>query len=438
VPTPLRHTGRLLAPIIALAILLTAGMTAGLQAAPPPADAAATPTKREGLAERQRAVAEEIVAARARIDALPEDAPGEQRTELTREVELLERLELLVGQVQSTLDTIDELTVTKGELTEQLEDVKTNGLPEPPPYSLLRLDTLRDQLESDQSRAESMAAAIQSAKAAVLEARENYERAEAERRLANEAEEASPDGADRAALAAKHRVARLRSRMLKALLQLRETELQRDELSTETHQLQIGMLEEQVSWMKGAIHFTREDLDAKLMEIATRRDRARSRLELLEGNASYVQERWFEAKRRLDGATEDDPALAEEVQARKLAYQAHKEEIDALQILIARTAAAETVWSRRYELRSGVPDRATMQEWSDEARGITDALMTERRLQTAKADDLRSQLASIATRLEDVDHSETRLLRGLTKSGDSSSRRSTSDPSPSARSPSAC
>lgn len=398
------RTALLLATLLALSGALDAAAAPPAAVAPPPAAAPSGEERPADRVARHRAeIDAELAAARERLAALPADGAEEARLHLGREIELLERIGIVLGQHASALEREAELGRAIEEMRARVAALRTDGPPEAPPYGFGLVDAARDALEAEQHRTEAVDAAAAAAAASIQEAQRELADRETERRRAREAEQLAPAGAERSTLARDHRLAQLESRRARERLELREAEKRREALEASLHAVKLELLQERVGWFTRSVQFTGEELQARLLEIESRRLQARQRLDLVERRAAWLEREWAEARVRLDAAASPPPALVEEVEARQLGYQARKEEIDAENRRLERLADAERIWQRRHAIATSDPDQATLSAWIDEARTRVEADAAERRLQSARLADLRNRLAGVGTQLEAVD-----------------------------------
>ncbi|MCA9289946.1 MAG: mechanosensitive ion channel [Phycisphaerales bacterium] len=397
----IRLRGRRLALVSALLVGACIGPAAAVRAAQAPG--APAPVGANGvtsaptLSERRATLSSELAESRRRLEASETDA--DRRAVLEQEVRLLERVDLVLGQHEAATQRIAELTAQKTELADALTALQASGPSEPPPYSLLLLDELRDRLEAQEARTESLAAAVDAASGAVVEADQTLDQLRVELRRAREAESANADESLGAGLAAASRLLQFETRVAEETVALRRTELQREALSQDVHEVQVETLRERIEWVSRATAFTRSDLDAKRLEIETGRARARQRLEMTESTRSYLEGEWFDAKRRRDATAAPDDGLTEEVAAKLLARDVARETIEAMGKRIEHLTDAEIAWRRRFDLDDSTP-APVLEEWSASAAARIDALTIEERVVMARSAEIRTRLGVISARLE--------------------------------------
>lgn len=357
------------------------------------------------LEQRRVVVEQELAEVLSRIENLSEDAPPERRNGLQKELELLRRVELLMNQQKSASERVSELNETVSQLTIERDDLLTRGPDESPPYSLLLVDSIRDELETQEARDLAIQAAVEATSGAVVDARRVLDDRELSRRRASDAVDSNSDDTRRSELASALRIAQLESQVASEMVALRQIELERESRGKDIHTLRLEILRNRLQWVSTRSGFTKSDLDAKLVEIETMRAQIRRRLEELERNALDL-ERWSDAaKSRRNQSITPDAALIEEVTARQLALQAVRETIDAMNKRLDYADGAEVVWGRRYELLRGNVENETLKTWEEESRERINALSIEQSLITSRAEEKRGTLSSVTARLESADTS---------------------------------
>jgi hypothetical protein len=157
----------------------------------------------EDLKTKRQDVAQRIVAAQRAIDSVQGEAAVEPKPSelLSHEVELLKQLDMLYAQLQSAEELRKETESNKAEVEQKLSILRRDGPLEKRPYSFLQLDSLRDSLLTQKSRANAIETALAAATDSLNRAKATYDQREAERRRTKEAAEKSSDPAKAGALA---------------------------------------------------------------------------------------------------------------------------------------------------------------------------------------------------------------------------------------------
>ncbi|MBT8206834.1 MAG: mechanosensitive ion channel [Acidimicrobiia bacterium] len=377
-----------------LGLLLT---VASLGQDTPPAPPPERPLS-EQIPERQAEIDAELAQVRAQIEATEEQPPET----LVREETLLERVGLLLQQQLALLTERSEAEASLAQLKRDLDQLQTTGPSETPPYSMLLLDTVRDELRTLRGRVETVEAGVNAAADAREQARSALEQRETSRRRARESLETNDDETRSTTLARQLRLAELESRVAAEELQLRQIEHQRQLLLRETFETRVALATERESrFALGAI-FAPDDLRAKTVELEAKEDQLRQQLELQQSRIEFWEREWLEAKGRLEASATDDSALIDEVLARRMAFQAQQREATILGRRLERLAAMREMWRRRFQIWRGSEDRATVSTWDADARTVLESLDTEYRLQELELRDLASERVTLQSRLDEL------------------------------------
>ena len=106
---------------------------------------------------------------------------------MSREVALLKQLDLVLAQQQAAAERHDELAALRTDVERRLDSLRSRGPEEQPPYSFLLLDRLRDELDAEVTRADSVRDAVAAMGDATIRAKDVLQEKESERRRAKEA-----------------------------------------------------------------------------------------------------------------------------------------------------------------------------------------------------------------------------------------------------------
>ncbi len=397
-PPGRRCRGLLAASILVMAACVSTSVAAPPeQGAPPPATGQPAPSVTEQIETRRQENAAELERVTAQLAAAG-DAPSEQ---LVREKGLLERIDALLNQQLGSQDQKDESDAALEELKGQLAQWQQSGPAERGPYSLILLDSIRDELLTLRSRIETIEAGVTAAGQARDLAQAAFEDRETARRQAREASETNKDEAVAPALARALRIAVLESRQAEEELGLRKIESERQQVLKALFETRIGFAEEQEKWIAADATLSMDDYRGKIVELEAKEEQLRRRLSLQQSQIDFAEREWFEAKRRLDAGAADR-GLVEEVAARRLALQLRQRELAILTKRAERVASMQTTWKRRLELWRKEAERPTIAEWDADARAALEALDTEYRLQELELRDISKERVTLQNRLEGV------------------------------------
>lgn len=395
---------------VILALLLLASPTTKAQETPAPGAAAQTEavSAQDLLAERMQAATEELERAREQIAAAGA-SPSEHIVQVER---LLDRLTLQLQELSVTRQQLEEARSNLGDLQGSLEDLKLSGPSEQPPYSVLLLDSIRNELETMRGRAETLEAGVSAATQAREEAQTSLAQREAARRRAKEASESNTNAARSADLAQALRAAELESRLGAVQLELRDVELARQRVLKEIQDARLALLTERDRWVARDSVFSADDLRTKLIELEAKEEQLRVQLDLQQRRVPQLESQWLEARNRLEDS-QGDGVLAEEVAARRLALQVRQQEITLLNRRLQRLSSMQDLWRRRFDVWRGAADRTSLAQWDQEARALLESLDSEFRLQQLELRDLRQGLASLQGRLEALPPDTPELARWI-------------------------
>jgi hypothetical protein len=151
---------RQIAVSVALALLVP-GFVSAQPATPGGSATTSDPATigKEPSSDREK-LSGELAAAKAAIESATADGREAPET-LKTEMNLLERLDRLYGQIDAALEHEAELKASKEQITVDLDNLRAHGPTETKPYPFRLLENLRDQLETETARGETRSDAFQ-------------------------------------------------------------------------------------------------------------------------------------------------------------------------------------------------------------------------------------------------------------------------------------
>ena len=381
------HTLRLLVGLALLCAVTGRALAQGPTAAP---SGAPTGTPESDLADKRRAVAAEIADARTRAGA----AGGDDRAANEKHVSLLERIAWLLDQQAEARQRAADLQQAQARATQELQSVRATGLEQKPPYSIAMLDDLRDQLVDTLERGKNIDAHTRAADEALAQARATYGEAESARRQAKEAFETNGDPSQAPALEQALRWRQLESRLAGETVALYEVQAADEHLSRQVNEAEADTLNEKIARMAKQTRLTRDALKEQLVRLDKEGSDIAQTLESAKLEQPALDRNWSKARQRLDATPGGDAALAEEVEARRLAQQTGQLAVTVAGNRLERNRERKDGWNRRFELASGSVGREQRAAWEQETRQLLEQLEREQRLEQSRLAETREAIGA--------------------------------------------
>jgi small-conductance mechanosensitive channel len=400
---------------ILLAFLLVAGGQVSAQPAVPTGTASPASSAPENeIKDKQAALAGEIHAVSQALNAVSATGTSEYRDVLTQQIAALRRIELFFGQQAAALQSRQSLAAAKSQT--ETEIAKVQGAP-PEKATFLDLDNLRDTLTAEEDREKSIDARVESRQSALAKARTAYEDAETIRRRAKERLETSQEEADRPLLAHQLKVAEMESRSATETIRLRDLELGNESLERETFRLRLAGLRARVKALQESALFTAEELNQKLDALHKREAALGLRRETAEAAAAVAKSRLEKVIEKLGDSANPEPALREEVEARKKDREFRQREVLALGDQLQRLSDQRELWQRRFKAVHGKAEPKDLRTWVDEAKAIQAKMDSLYGSQSSLLDDRRRELRGFASRIaENKDAGSARWIEDQRRS----------------------
>jgi len=377
-------------------------------AAPSKAEAPSKPEAKESIEQSRARVRKLLDEARAETERPPQAVPpGIEPRETTEQRELQSRLVAIYDIQLRTLDQLERMRPARQAAEARERD--WTGFEAPPPYSILRLDELRDAADTARDRIQPLEASLAQMPLDAQRTQDELARAEADLRRAEETHEAVSAPEDKARAAWRRDLARLKVRSSAGAVTtaglLRE--LWSDTLAT--RRAETALLERQIGVMSRNATFTEADLATARKRIDDKIDDVRRDLAALEGQVGRrLRERdaareALERVRASAGSTPAERTAAEvRLEAAEAWIDAGSDQTDALRGLVVLGNQLSAAWGARF---------AALHDPDAEARRIAAAKVREfaprsarfKTLTESKVRDSRAKLNEVETRLADLD-----------------------------------
>jgi small-conductance mechanosensitive channel len=278
-----------------------------------------------------------------------------------------------------------------------MDTVRASGLAQPPPYSLLAIDRLRDEIDAEAGRMMTLETTLDVAREALQQARDAHADRERARREAREALDLNRDPAAEATIDSALRVRQLESRVAAEEVHLREIQLESERLTQRLNEVRVALLREQIERMAAHSRFSLDDLQAQMLalqqeefDLGQARDAARA------GYAA-AEEQLAAARARLGGA--GNGAAAQELATLRAGQRRAQVETALLDQRLQQLGLRREAWNRRFRLADGMAARRDLSAWSQDARRQIEQLQREERVALGHLAELRREAWSLRQRL---------------------------------------
>lgn len=412
---PLRHPVALLLPLVCC---LLGPPAAAVETGPPSlrqegqlGDSSSQPPARtaEQVATEQSEVKSRLEDLRASIDRQRrENTDARLPDHVLDELELLKWLDLLYSQGEEAAKRKEELEAELAALSKELESLRSYGVAAPAEYTFLALDDLRDKLNAEKSRRGSLQLELDAAQALLASAKESYRASEASRRMAREALEGA-DEQSRNTATRRYALARLRGRARGESLRQQQLEYEITKIESAISEARFEYLREKVALLRKSVRLTPEELDSRMAVIDKAEVELRDELGRVQGQATDMNRRLAEAKRRRDEGGGNDDVLRESTATWQLGHKLLLEEASLLKQLLAEVGLLRVCWRRRFALSNGEATPADILRWQDEVRVARQQISRFKQLIEIRMDERRGDLATLQKRLLVLSEQDTPL-----------------------------
>jgi potassium-dependent mechanosensitive channel len=401
---------------IAAAIRPGLSQTVTPQSTPVIAPSAAVATAPVDSKAKHKEVTQRLEAAQQDLDAAKQAATPDSRLieQLSNEVEMLKQLDALCAELESSDDSRKELEVARADSEKKLADLRQEGLSEPRPYSYLMLDGLRDALATQESRGKEIDDAVAAASEELEHAKDDCDKAQAERRRIKEESEKNKDHDRAHQLSGELRLAQLQAELAEQTVAVRRAELDDARRSHEVEEVHATLLKETLACIERDAVFSAADLQKVLIDIEKQEADLKQELQAAESMLQSLTQQSNAARQKLDAAgRKAAAAMVEEEKTAKLARFCQTRRVALLQKQLEFLSLLRQAWNHRFELATGKFEVAELSEWDTETARALEQLGFERRLEEILIDETRKELSDLDRREEAAKQQDAELDRWI-------------------------
>ena len=174
----------------------------------------------------------------------------------------------------------------------------------------LLLDSLRDNLLTQESRASTIEAALSAASESLDRAKTSYDQREVERRRVKEAVEKNGDPTKAGELANQLKGVELEAKVAKQTVSLRHAELGNAKSMQQVHDIHLTLLQETLALMEKDVVFSEDDLHSVLVDIEKQETELKQDLQAAELSLEYFDRQWAGTRQKLDTVPAEHPGAA--------------------------------------------------------------------------------------------------------------------------------
>jgi potassium-dependent mechanosensitive channel len=340
--------------------------------------------------------------ARGDVD-LTNAPPGISPQDMAVQRTLLQRLVRLLEQQISNAADLDTAKARRIEVASQAQ--AWSHFPEPPPYSILLTDRLREEIQAERFKTTSSEATLSTIDQLMAEIRIELSRAEERSRQLTEKLEGVKEPGTAASLSRQRQLERLRSQVAAASLGVLDAERQLRQESLAESRVRLDWLQRQLVVAEANAQFTQADLDRVTARIEGDRQQLERELTQAQAQCTTAQHAVDAAREELrrilalpDADSASKARATEALATREVELETAQAAIGMLRLLVETEGIERTMWETRFV--------------AHDSRNVTTLSEAERRLeQFIRRSDLWKDFEQQqkAVSLSQIDLQETRL-----------------------------
>ncbi|HTL58575.1 MAG TPA: mechanosensitive ion channel domain-containing protein [Candidatus Limnocylindrales bacterium] len=352
------------------AALAVHGRGAQPEQSAPLSNAQATVTAVQAIDERLAEARKNLASTEALGDAALTNVPsGVSLQDIATRRALVSRVVRLFEQQLSNVTELETARNRRAELARKAQ--AWTRFAEPPPYSILLPDRLREEIQTEQLKSAGGEAAVSTIDQLISDNRNELTHTEERIRQVNEQLEGTKDSAGEARLLWQRDLEKLRSQVAAASLGVLDSERQLRQEALEESRVRIGWLQRQLVVADAGARFTEADLD----KVTARIESARL---LLEREFTETQARLTNTLQGVEAAREElartqsrheaspgaNARAAEALTTREAQLQTVQESLRILRFILESENVERAMW----ELRFAAYDSRSVETLSDSER----------------------------------------------------------------------
>ncbi len=370
--------------------------------------------EQSGTRERRKQIAVRLTSASTQLKRT-QDPDNQTPTSpaLEREVEILKQIDSVLAQQQAGETKLQQLQPELEQAVQNLQALQQTGMSEPSPYSFLKFSSLLTELRSAESRIERTIAEANASRDAVTAARRAKESKEADLRRAKEALSQNRDESIVAELEAAVLITELEARLADETLSLRRLESENNQLLQQIAQANVDALRRQRELMEPNVVFSESDLQEVLVDFGKDERQVQQSIQMAESRLRFAESELNSALLR-NTAPNENPVQAEELAARRLEQQLRQRDLDLLTSRLTRISKSRELWNRRFKVINYQASTDELSDWAAELEDSLNAIDRERRVLMSIADERRENLATLESRLQNMDSEASEQRRWAT------------------------
>ncbi len=331
---------------------------------------------------------------------------------LNTQRDLMKYLLAVLTQLKTSRELVEELKVERQEKQDELKLLRSAGPSTPPPYSFLTLESLRDQLAAEMHRQESLDAEIATTRNLLDLVRQTHEQRERERRAARDALKRNHNPQTVTRLGTTVDTTVLAASVAEETMHLRSVQLEEHKVELEINTIRCEYLEEQIRLIAEQVAFPESDLQKMVQKLADSEVGLKQQIEATNSALEDVQQKWAEARGRLD-QNPGDPIAEVAYEAWQVARDSRQKEVAALNQRLAEIAILRTLWQYRYAVFNATVAAEEMVKWREQVESFSGRLNQARQLADLDFEQCRTELALLESRRNQARQQDTQLAGWL-------------------------
>ncbi|MGC9326187.1 MAG: mechanosensitive ion channel domain-containing protein [Candidatus Hinthialibacter sp.] len=371
----------------------------------------------DAIKQTQKEIATELKSLQTQLDAIGSSTEAVQAVDvLMRQTNLLQAIDLTLNQQIAALEKTATLRLQYNQLMENA--VKLKEMKVEAPISLMDMDQLREDLNVEIARKESLETRLKMAQSAYDQAKKALSDVQSQTPIPAAAQPEAADGQPTPAstlpeITTKYSVPKLTVWSAGEKLRLQEIELENSKLSQTINSTRIELLQQSIHLFENHVEFTHEQFQSQQQRFNKEKFELNRELTRLNTQKEAVNRRMIAVNQKLSETASPDAALFEESQARQMEWEALQTQIETVSKRMELLDVRLQAWQKRYSIFNVELDAVKLQEWKTEANVILEEFKNQEKLLNDRLKTRQSESVTIRTRLEQIQDKKSPLVASL-------------------------
>jgi len=309
----------------------------------------------------------------------------------------LRDIQSAVERLLTALKKKDALETEETHLRENLKAKAQIGISQKPPFTLSFYDSLLDKLFVLQQQMETVRLAAKLSQRTLEDGKLRLENTQKEWRLLQEAVGGIPENERTSELKWTLENAQLDMKLAGYLVSFEEVNRDNHLKRVLLTELQTNLLQKELHWIRSRLHFDKDDLDRRLLDIEHRETALQALLQKLIQGHKETEQAWLNAQRQVKSAVGQtpDPSTEAYLKEREAWHRTYQMVLEQTEDMLRLLGQQKQHWAFRYALVKEKMDEEQLVDQFEEAKNHLRNIQQTHNLQQRYQVNFQAQMRAL-------------------------------------------